>query len=506
MARRNLSDLLQNRFECSVPWETMSGEGAKRFCGQCQCHVFDLAQMEPRAVKARLEAHRGRLCARTIRENGRLKMSAAAATTEPRTRPQPERAPTLAAGVFGTWLALAAPLEATPAPPQALLVATLGDADEGTQKVPASAVQADPEQVAPESYSEEIDVNATLESYEGQATVGIVVSVEMNLRELFDDSELVVIAKVGASEVLAVEDGVAEVQTTLRLARRFKGDGWEKELTYRHSILAEAFEPGLLEFMPELVPGTLVLAFLSRVEGEVDLTKKSIYEATSYSGGPRSLTPEEAVGYAERLDELANLRRVAGSEAELDPAGLMEWLVATLEDPATRGELVGNEIRDALDTFEEEAEAYAEVLARDPESADNEAAALGASFTQDHRMRLSSALLATTTLRDGDIDLYRLVNHLDPETAGIWRIESLHRGIAPLNGDVHWWLSELAEAVDDEKVELFLESAEERLEAIDELYPAEGTPADEKAWEQERTKLAEQLVAELAALYEQHQK
>lgn len=494
MARRNLSDLLQSRFVCSVPWESMAGDGARRFCSQCRCEVFDLEQMEPRAIKARLEAKGGRLCARTVRENGRIRM-ASPPSPEPRPQRGAERAPTMAAGVLGTWLALAAPAAASPpSPPLALISTTvpIPQDDPGATAAPSS-VQPAREQESPEAYVENIDVTANLEAYDQRGTVGIVVSSTLSLRELFDESELVFTAKVGSSRVLSVTDGIAEIHTTLRLARRFKGEGWDRDLTYRHSLPAEAFDPGIVEHLPELDPGTLVLVFASRVEGELDLTTHPIYEATGYSDGLRELTPEKALAYTELLVDLADLRRRAGAENELEPAGLMEWLVATLENPFTRQEQVGSEVRWALQRFDD--------LARDPQVSEEDAA-LGASFTEAHRMRLSSALLATTTLNSGDRDLYQLVVELDPDTAKSWLVDSLRRRAIPENSDVYWWLNEIAETIDAERAESFLGNAAERLETLDDLYPEEATSANQKAWEEEHRALAEALVAELAALYE----
>src|SRR5947199_8592334 len=57
---------------CSTSWETMAGDGARRFCAECQREVYDFAQMTPRAIRARLAAHGGQLCARLTRRDGAL--------------------------------------------------------------------------------------------------------------------------------------------------------------------------------------------------------------------------------------------------------------------------------------------------------------------------------------------------------------------------------------------------------------------------------------------------
>ena len=52
---------------CSSSWEQMPGNNRKRFCADCDKHVFDFAQMTARQVEAVVEAHQGNLCARLTR-------------------------------------------------------------------------------------------------------------------------------------------------------------------------------------------------------------------------------------------------------------------------------------------------------------------------------------------------------------------------------------------------------------------------------------------------------
>lgn len=288
--RRNLSDALETRFACHVSWDDMSGGADRRFCGQCRCEVFDFAQMEPRAVKARLEASRGRLCARLTRVAGRIQMLAPPSPPAAEAPRRAERAPAIAAGLFGAWLSLAAAhASASPSP------------------APVAAAPAEPrdgEALLATRFSAAVEVTASRIPVHTVST-GMLVSWDGTLRELFDESDLVFAGRVESSRVLAVNDGIAEVHTVLLVAHYFKGGIRDRFVTYRHSLPAEAFGPGQ-EPLPELTPGSMMVAFLVPAEEE---TGRTIFEATSYSG-LRGFAADDLEAYAEQLEELAALSRL----------------------------------------------------------------------------------------------------------------------------------------------------------------------------------------------------
>lgn len=58
---------------CTVPWESMTGDEARRFCGQCRLHVHDTSQMSRRRVRALLTNTNGECCLRVWRRpDGRV--------------------------------------------------------------------------------------------------------------------------------------------------------------------------------------------------------------------------------------------------------------------------------------------------------------------------------------------------------------------------------------------------------------------------------------------------
>lgn len=480
--RRNLSELLESRYVCPVSWDDMQGVAERRFCGRCRCEVFDFAQMEPRAVKARLEASRGQLCARVTREQGRLRMLAPPSppAAEPR---KAERAPAVAAGLFGAWLTLAA-AQASAAPGGPAFVSSSAAEPRDDGDAPAAGHEA----VLPGVFSDAIEVTAELAVPVESVTVGFVVAGEKALRELFDDSDLVFAGRVGSSEVLAVNDGIAEVRTVLRVARRFKGLVRDRFVTYRHALPVEAFDPELQEPPPELTPGSMVVAFLSPAEDEAG---RPVFETTGYSG-LRGVAADELAAYSARLDDLAALRRVAGPQGELEPAGLMEWLVAAAEDPLTRKENTSQEILSALEEF-----------AAAPEGQEAEASpGLGAQLSEAHAARLAAALLATREMGVGELGLFRLVRRVDRAAAALWLVETLRSSVLPEGSEILGPLEEFAETLEEKTSRAFLSHAGKRLRAMDALLPDDRSPEAEEAWRRQRQDLARTLFAELAALLE----
>ena len=58
---------------CTVPWDTMSGDAVKRFCGQCRLHVHDTSQMTRDEARELLRATNGDCCVRIWRRpDGRV--------------------------------------------------------------------------------------------------------------------------------------------------------------------------------------------------------------------------------------------------------------------------------------------------------------------------------------------------------------------------------------------------------------------------------------------------
>jgi hypothetical protein len=73
MRRESRLDSLRVVAPCSVPWESMAGDDAVRFCDKCRKSVYDVAGLAPAEAVALIERAEGRLCLRlTRRVDGRI--------------------------------------------------------------------------------------------------------------------------------------------------------------------------------------------------------------------------------------------------------------------------------------------------------------------------------------------------------------------------------------------------------------------------------------------------
>lgn len=155
------------------------------------------------------------------------------------------------------------------------------------------------------------------------------------LRALYKQSARIVVARIGASEVVQTEEGTALVRRALHVTENVKGGGGPLAHLYEWVDTGPdapredqvRIDSGSGRPIARLKEGERYLLFLvPREEGDgywID----PIYSA-------KKLSDEDLKVYLERLRELAELTR---REPE-DKAALVEWLVRCAEEPATRWE------------------------------------------------------------------------------------------------------------------------------------------------------------------------
>lgn len=464
---------------CTESWEAMTGDGAARHCAQCDKEVYDLALLSP-LESARLVAKRhGRLCTRITRgAGGRIvtRLPPPAPSFEPARRTSPLAA-TLVAGLLGVPHGIsAAPPSETPAaeaaiaepnaepvpakrpePPGVSLFGRL--ISEGGEPLAGATLTARNSLDGGVRWSQtdgdgrflflglasgvyeiegrldgweidyqggillssgerrEVNLSATSEAF--TITMGVSISVEPEaLRAVFARSPLVVVATTGASTVIEADGDESELETELFVVTVLKGEvPGERLIVERWGSDDPAVDT--------LAPGTEVLAFLEPTgEGQN-------WESTEFPLGLEALPPDAIAAHRERLEALAELEPGTATY----PGELLEWLVATTEDPLTRAGAVG-EISQALwslgrlaDSRGTSREHTAEdvlgitdrflreggVLSDEPR-ADH----LGALLTDRHRARLTRALVATEGLSSADLSLFHLVESWAPEQAVAW--------------------------------------------------------------------------------------
>jgi hypothetical protein len=353
----------------------------------------------------------------------------------------------------------------------------------------------------------------TAESNVQTTTVGVVAVAPAPLRRLYDDADLVATAVVGHSVVVSRNDDLVEVLTDLHLESSFKGSVSGRDVGYRHSEYEKEGE-GQGPWRAELAPGTRVLAFVEPSKAEPGATRNPIFESGD-SFGLKVLGDGERAAYLERLDALARIERQAERSGAMRPADLVEWMVATAENPLTRAEATG-ELQSALNALDELAAregTSAKTAAEDLKMIldhfhDNggtvrneQAALLGALLTAEHQQRLTAALRATEALGQGDRELFQLVRRWDDGAARDWLERQLRTAKPKPDADAEQlgWLQGLAEDLDDDAMRAIVATARDRQQEIVDLWPDDETQTTRALRQQKLAALAQDLRRDLAA-------
>jgi hypothetical protein len=541
--REDELDRLRVASPCRSPWEEMRGDGRRRHCLQCDRQVYDFAHLTVREAAGLIEATGGEICARLTRDGaGRLVTLEPPRTAEPvAARRSPPLAAAAVAAVLGlsgaAWTALA-----TEAPPAAAEGVERQPAEgprrgtgeaggtlsgtllrEGGEPVPNAEVRVfnrlDRQERAartdaqgsfsltslpagiyrleaswhgrPAASEDEVllragekgEVGLTVPSDvwqriaagepEGMALGGAIAVTEEPIRELYAGAALVVSGVAGKSVVARRGEYTWEVRTDVVLSSVLKGETRERVISVFHDQMPD-------EAPAERWPAAeRVLAFLDPREAESG--RGSDGYATHTVFGLKTLSEADLAAYVRRLEELALISRRSSPR----PAELLEWQVATAEDPATRGEAV-RELGQAVGQLEARAErhgtpvdGYARKLqgvladfaaAGGRPEGDADPAILAAFLTDAQRERLTAALLRTTHATISDLDLFELVYRWHDGRVLPWLIDRLR------SGELMGWtgrraLETVAKALDDPGLADLVAAGGREIDALEEQIP-----------------------------------
>jgi len=561
--------------ECNTSWEEMTADGPRRFCAECRREVFDLERMTPEEIYGHLQASRGKLCGRLTRRDGRLAMAREVEPLGSSPPWAPRRASAIAAGLVAAWLS-ASPAEAQTSE-AAVGVADAGEGAARREQAPArraasrpsaalrGRVMADGRPVADvavvarnvldgressastggdgtftmaalpagiydvegarEGFSiapqraislqarEQRRVDLAAEADTGMVTVGAMAVTAEPLRRAYDASDLVIAAVVGPSVVVGRDRAQVDVVTELRVESSVKGTVSGRDVAYRHVEYGADDAAG---WRADFVPGTRVLALLQRSKADVSRAGRPTFESVDYHFGIRQLGDRERAAYLARLDALARIGREARRRGEMDPGDLVEWLVATAENPLTRTEATGElrQAQQALAEVAKQAGTSAEVAAEDLRvvvdrfhdeggtlGGEPPAPLLGAFLTAALRERLTAALGSTETTSQGERELFSIVRAWDEKAAREWLVRRL--GTAePKPGDSGelWWLVGLAEELENEALRAAAAAAAERHQEIEARWAGDRSQETEKLRQQELAALVQDLRHQFAAV------
>ena len=470
---------------CQTDWERMKGSDRMRYCEECKKHVYNLSKMSRREAEALIATQRGELCARVVRKpdgtvltqeiissaqqgirraspvasavvTAILTISSSAVAQSPALvgKPiptitqesgdkKPDPGPQTEGGVAsisGTVIdSMGAAITAAVVRltnKQTGFVRTISPGEDGaynfvqveagtyTLMVQALgfATEEYQEIVAQQGEARRIDVKmaSAFVSLGGAIAVPV-----FPLRELYDKSELIVVARVGQSSKVEKDGESTLITTRLNVSSTLKGSGHERVVDVYHWVYGED---------TTYIGGVDLLIFLNRrpvrQKGE-----KAGYEVLDARRGVKNLPEADLQVYLKRINELA---AIEGKEKP-DPAEIVEWLVRCAEVPATRWEgvyelgmsaysLPEPESEDSEETAEEAEAAVAEEEAP-VEEAESEAAEeaeetvpepeqaseppLAALLTVAQKERLTQVLFNIKTLAEDDRSLVELVQHWD---------------------------------------------------------------------------------------------
>lgn len=475
-------DRLQISSPCPADWDRMIGTEQIRFCSECNKNVYNLSRMTRNQAEALVSRSKGQLCARFYRqEDGVILTEDNRAGLHLISR----RASPIATAVVSAILSLGGSAAAQttagagqPVPihsgaesnkkaqePEAQLATAsiTGTVFDDQRAVVARATvtltHAATDSVQTQVSSQEglycfaslepgtymltfkragflnygltdiilkqgdgLSLDVTMSAGESVTLSGAVGSPVLPLRELYERSDLIVVARVGKSRQAKGKDKDTPITTKLRVSSVVKGDESKSTITVFHHGWGEG-----KNFPGELKEGDAALIFLDKSD------KGKGFEVVDPSYGVKKLVKADLKIYLQRIDELAAITR----QEKAPPEEIVEWLVRCAEEPATRWEgaselswhadslreseeEVDNQEPDADGTEAEQPEAEKPdeiAIDEDDEIAETTDASedknrepnFAALLTQGQKDRLAAALFNTREITERDLTLIQLV-------------------------------------------------------------------------------------------------
>jgi hypothetical protein len=419
--KKNVLKAIEIPTPCKVDWDSMAGSSQVRFCAECRKEVYNLSAMSLKEAEAIIASSNGKLCGRLTRlaDGTPVSLETPVPVRLIGLRPSPMASAVVTAmlsvgpsvsaqGTIGPRPVATAPASADDPPPA-----------QSEKSVVEASNQALFQQIA-QPGADSISMIRAGVTIQG-STGGAIALPQTPLRELYDDSERVVIARAGDSTVHE-RDGNGRLlrTTTLLVSRTLKGKHRDTVKVY-HWV----YEGDRRQFKKDRD----LLVFLTPREGSGLLKRSRGWELADYSRAVKDLPAPVLETYEQRLKELAAIESRRGVRT----SEIVEWLVRCAEDPGTRWEGLTDLVRTLprpderhpqngspasvlVDTIE------ANERAAGAEAADN----LAELLTSEQKERLVRALLRTERLTEADIELIDLVSDWDDPRLMPFLVSQLH--------------------------------------------------------------------------------
>lgn len=522
---------------CSADWNDLVGEGRRRYCEQCDKNVYDFSKMTATEVGALLATLQRRVCARitwgtdgsvltedplpilpVARRRASPFASVAVTTLITITASPAGRPPAQAASIVQSNAAVATPIISQLPHPAGATASIAGTVFDHSQAVIAGARVSLINQATGETLittssdvgefyfsglgdgtftvrvesrgfatsntegvklaagqKQRVDITMQVQTM-GEVVSGRVAIVPKPLRVLYNESDLIVVARIGESKSVEIEGEARLLKTTLHVSSTLKGKSKRSIVDLYHWNYGDVKGP--------FVAGKELLLFLKATKPEPGRKPRGGYEIADSRYGIKNVTGRELRAYLDRIEELS---RLSPERGPVD-AAIVEWLVRCAEDPATRwegaSELVANIDRVAEETDDEDSEAESTTATSAETDREEQEPGEGiesepdssALLSAEQKTRLMTALFQTEGVQEGDLELIELARRWNEPRLVPFLIEQLHRLEANPPRLAERLMDIVATKVNDETIKQLAESYED-----DASYPDEDV--DENAGE-----------------------
>jgi hypothetical protein len=531
----NKLDQIQILKPCASDWEEMTGNDRMRYCEECKKHVYNLSKMSRREAEALIATRRGNLCARIVRQpdgtiltqeitpsihqgifraspvasavvTAVLTISSSGFAQTPVLMGKPIPTVTKEAGdkkptvVPQTGAGIASIAGTVTDPTGAVIVTAivrLTNKQTGSERTVSTGEDGEYNfaQVDAGSYSLKVEapnfVSTLFESVvvqQGeehrvdvalsvglQVTLGGAMSVPITpLRALYNNSDLIVVARAGKSTRVETDGEARLMRTRLQVASTHKGLERGRTVDLYHWVYGEEDEA--------YKSGSNLLLFLKPYQDGQGGAKKG-YEIVNPERGIKQLSEADLQVYLQRIDELAMIM----SKEKPYRAEIVEWLVRCAEDPATRWEgvveldqslfvmddsndlnLVTEEVAGETGSQAEEQVVEEEVAEIEPGGEDSSEKAFAELLTAAQKERLCQTLYNIETITDKDRELIELVKEWGDGRLAPFLLSQLRRMEAAPSRFAEEVIHVIALLLKDEAITAFSERYSEEVSYEDE--------------------------------------
>ncbi|HJQ69534.1 MAG TPA: hypothetical protein VKA70_11200 [Blastocatellia bacterium] len=374
---------------CPTDWEGMAGDDRVRYCAECKKNVYNISKMTRREAEALIATNRNGFCARIVRnpDGAILTQTLPASLTEAGRRASPVAAVVVTAiiGISPNAVAHSPSMMQNSASSYAI-------------EKRGTGVKKDSQDVTIQPVTQQqIDLpQAAVFVTQGR----VLTTAMIPLRQLYERSDLVVVARASKSVKVKTEGEAIMIKTRFTVSSTHKGAQPKRAIDIYHWDYGQ--EDGAYS------NGGKLLLFLKNRQNKG-------YEPIDRIRGAKELPEADLQIWLQRIDELAAMISKGSPGRE----EIVEWFVRCAEHATTRSDTFWDLERSA-DALPEEEPADAshgedaeEATELESDEEDTGKQLFARLLTAEQRERLTQALLMIETIDEKDLKLINLVRRWD---------------------------------------------------------------------------------------------